>query len=1081
MSVCVRSTIILLLVFSLFESSIAGGKNEIAMTQRLSGFYTGGNGNDETNGIAIDKDGNFYILGTTNSTAGLIGTGGHQAAFGGGECDAFLIKYDKTGTGVWSTYFGGTGTDKAFSIKLANDNKLYLCGSTTSPNAIATAGAFQPALAGEADAFVACFDLDGKISWATYFGGTASEEAADLAIDLDGSIVVGGTTASAGLSVGKVYQKTLGGMSDGFILKLDATGARTWSTYYGGLDADSIKGVAIQNDYYIAVAGVTKSTTKISTTGVHQDTLGGMKDAFASVFLMGGDLLWGTYLGGKKDDWANDVTCDSQGNVLLTGHTQSTNGIASDSAFQGYMSGLKFGGAFITKLNSYGEMVYSTYYGGSKDFDYGNAIICDSSNSFIVVGNTKCQSPNISVSSQGAWQKALAGEYDAFAVKFNENNTRVWGTFYGGTASDYGNCLAADVSNNIFIGGKTSSPDGISSGNTLATATDGFVAGLSGVGNCIFYVFSNDSSVYPLKITLINQSSGNKWDVKLVVTVPDSITPIIYDTKNEKGIYKLRVEQANKMTYLPSEYSIGDRLSLMKLTYLRPNFTRNNYKLDSNTVSNIAFYTSNNGIFGSNITLNKGGLFWPRGSKNQYMFGGGLWFGAIKASPQDSQPRKYVVMCYNPNNGNSWVVPTRFEENKPYEYALGEKYKVMKSTDYDKTTGKPKTVPADPAWPLWVDNSSYDLMKYGAFIFDDTKRNTTNFPSGPKYFSDEDLYSVYNDYDLDFYDGGKAERQAQGYPLKLQFEQNIYTWASGSFKDAIIISYKVINTSKDTLMKCWVAPVMDFDIQDYGTGTQGSTNDRARYYIEEDTLGLGIGWTNSDVGEAGKGFGYLGYSLLQTPAVSPNGFLKKGKSFFAKKEQLGIQTCRNWGIQDDKATDEELYTFMSSEMLDGDNGPGDKRAMLGTGPFNMLPGDTMKIVLLLNFALPALGTEADGTTGDVAKLIESKRAIDKAWDRYLTDVEEHENQKSSVNLSNPYPNPISGTVNIDFELMTADVVSIDILNLFGYKMLSPVENQYFPAGNHSVKADLKDLKSGYYSAVIRIGNQTTTLKLQVVK
>jgi|GEM_PF-1863462 len=1073
----------IIFAFTIVSSVVvfAGGNKEISMTQRLGGFYTGGNGSDEVNGLAIDKDGNYYVLGTTNSTAVLVGKGGYQTTFGGGESDVFLIKYDNNGAMVWSTYFGGTGADKAFCLKLSKTNKLYICGSTNSPNAISTAGSMQAALAGETDGFIACFDTDGKLSWSTYFGGTSSDEARGVDVDEDGNIIIAGNTSSTGISSGTDYQKTLGGLSDGFILKLDATGNKVWSTYYGGTEIDSCKGVAIQNGYYIVVAGSTKSTKKISTTGAYQDTLGGLTDAYVASFLTNGDLLWGTYFGGKKDDWANDVICDSHGNVIVTGHTQSTNGIATDSAYQRFLSGLKFGGAFVAKFNSFGEIQYATYYGGSKDFDYGNALVCDNSDSYIMVGSTKNKSANSKIASQGAWQDTLRGEYDAFAVKFNENNERIWGTYYGGDSVDLATCAAVDSLNNVYFGGKTFSPGSISSTNTLNTAPDGFIGKLSGVGNVMFNILSNDTSVFPLKVTLRYKAPGSKtYEVKLTQTVADSLAFIIYDTPKEMGQYAIRVEQAYKMTYLPFDITIGDRYALMKLTWLRPSFTRNNFKMDSNSVSNVAFYTSNNGIYGLNIPLNRGGVFWPRGTKNQYIFGAGIWVGAMKNSPEDGQPRRYVIMSYNPNNGNSWVVPGRFEENKPYDYDMGLKYQAVKSPDYNKFSGELKSDPSQPKWPLWIDKSSYDASKFGSFIFDNSKRNTTNFAEGAKIFSDEDVYTTFVDNDLDFYDGGKAARKAVGYPLGLQFEQVTYTWGSGFLKDALIVSYKITNISKDTLNDCWAAPVIDYDISDYSVGTIGSSNDRGRYYLLEDSLQLGVGWSNGDKGETGKNFGYIGFSLLETPAVNLKGYLRKDKPFYRKKEQIGLQTYRNWTIADDKSTDDELYYFISNKTLDGDNGPGDKRALLGTGPFIMLPNDTIKIVLLINFAPPAVDPDPTGTDDDMANIVNSKKAIDKFWTRYVTDVEENEYGFKTVTMTEPYPNPVNRLVNLDFSLHEPGNVSIELYNILGEKIKILAENTFFDAGNNSIRADFTGLPDGQYTVSLRTARQVLTGKIIIM-
>jgi len=97
--------------------------------------------------------------------------------------------------------------------------------------------------------------------------------------------------------------------------------------------------------------------------------------------------------------------------------------------------------------------------------------------------------------------------------------------------------------------------------------------------------------------------------------------------------------------------------------------------------------------------------------------------------------------------------------------------------------------------------------------------------------------------------------------------------------------------------------------------------------------------------------------------------IRKDKKFYKNKEQLGLQTFRNWAIAEDKNGDDERYNFMSSKSRDGDNGSGDKRFMMATGPFNMLPGDTARVVVGMILASPGVRDEADGSTADLVELV----------------------------------------------------------------------------------------------------------------
>lgn len=97
----------------------------------------------------------------------------------------------------------------------------------------------------------------------------------------------------------------------------------------------------------------------------------------------------------------------------------------------------------------------------------------------------------------------------------------------------------------------------------------------------------------------------------------------------------------------------------------------------------------------------------------------------------------------------------------------------------------------------------------------------------------------------------------------------IYSWGFGDYRDFLFIKYALINKSKDTLRECWLSPAFDMDIGVNGSTANYAANDRTRYYNEEDTLNLAIQWSNGTQGEAGKGFGYIGFDFLESPSTYP--------------------------------------------------------------------------------------------------------------------------------------------------------------------------------------------------------------------
>lgn len=411
--------------------------------------------------------------------------------------------------------------------------------------------------------------------------------------------------------------------------------------------------------------------------------------------------------------------------------------------------------------------------------------------------------------------------------------------------------------------------------------------------------------------------------------------------------------------------------------------------LRRNTISKFDFYVTNYGIIFLNVARNQGGGFWPRGSTNEYAFGAGVWFGAIKNI--NGEPRKMCVIGYNPNSGISWMTPGSIDDgdlgDRSQEAIL--KNRLYLSTDFVRATGAPRNPADGPNWPIWDANPNDTLVNIatvknrsryvGYYINDTAQRNYTAYPKGPAFISQEDIFCVYKDTDLRAYEIGEDQARALGYPLRIQVEQTFYTWGFGEYGHFIFMRFNIINRSTDTLYQCWMSAAADFDLAAFPNYAAGAANDRVSYYFQDTTLNLAYQWSNTDRGERGKGFGYIGMTFLESPAVDEFFNIRKDKGYYPLNEQLGLRTFRNWVIANDPNTDVQRYDFMAAGTRDGDTGPGDKRFLMATGPFNMMPGDTARIVVGVILA-PPVKEEADGTEEDLLNLVRRTRFAQRVYD-----------------------------------------------------------------------------------------------------
>ncbi|HPO62705.1 MAG TPA: T9SS type A sorting domain-containing protein [Candidatus Kapabacteria bacterium] len=239
----------------------------------------------------------------------------------------------------------------------------------------------------------------------------------------------------------------------------------SWGTYYGGTlnDLAADVGVDVSNNIY--VTGKTRSTTYVATSGAYQTSLAGGwdYDCFIAKFNASGSLLWATYFGGDSFDEAKKIAVQSDGNFFITGitHGNFENVFATPGTHQQFNNGainpVNPGyDAFLTKFNTEGQRVWSTYYGGTG-YDFGNSIALDGSGNIYLGGLTQSTQ---NIASAGAFKTAFSGNNDVFFAKMNSQGQRIWGTYYGSGGND---SLGGITFNNnmIYLTGGTNSQSGI--------------------------------------------------------------------------------------------------------------------------------------------------------------------------------------------------------------------------------------------------------------------------------------------------------------------------------------------------------------------------------------------------------------------------------------------------------------------------------------------------------------------------------------------------------------------------------------------------------------------------------------------
>jgi hypothetical protein len=247
---------------------------------------------------------------------------------------AFVAVLDANGGVLYSSYYGGTGSDRAHGVAVAGPT-VYIAGTAGSFDLPGVSGGYQPTRMNGNDGFVAAFrpDLAGAASLvgATYLGGDAQDLV--YGVDADGvSVAVTGLTTSTDFPTANAFRTSRSGSNDAFVAVLN--GALTgldYGSYVGGSSQENFASTHIPCNVRLHAGRVwaTGDTTSADfpvTANAVQGTLAGVRDAFVVQIdpnAIGASLVYGTFLGGSGGDAGQDLVVDAAGNVFLAGVARS--------------------------------------------------------------------------------------------------------------------------------------------------------------------------------------------------------------------------------------------------------------------------------------------------------------------------------------------------------------------------------------------------------------------------------------------------------------------------------------------------------------------------------------------------------------------------------------------------------------------------------------------------------------------------------------------------------------------------------------------------------------------------------------
>ncbi|MEA3308616.1 MAG: SBBP repeat-containing protein [Chloroflexota bacterium] len=359
-----------------------------------------------------------------------------------------------------ATYLGGSMSDEAWAITTDYAGNSYVTGITWSQD-FPVLNPTQPSLVtGEnKDTFIAKFDVQGALVYATYYGGSVGEEGNAIAVDTDGNAYVAGETYSNDLPVHNAWQSAFAGHEDAYVLKLDALGKLQWATYLGGKGFEEANAITVDQIGRIYVGGEVYSDDFPLINPWSSNTYGeGDEDGFIAIFNPEGQLIYSTYISAPQRDQIFALTVDQNGYVYAAGMTSSSDFPVQNAVQPHYGGGWEDG--LVLKLDPWNnKMHFATFLGGqNRDACWG--IDYDQEGNLYLSGYTSSTNfPTVN-----AYQTTKKGSQpdisDAFVAKLDSSGTQLrYATYLGGSGVDRSWGIVSDHLGNTYLIGQTSSTD----------------------------------------------------------------------------------------------------------------------------------------------------------------------------------------------------------------------------------------------------------------------------------------------------------------------------------------------------------------------------------------------------------------------------------------------------------------------------------------------------------------------------------------------------------------------------------------------------------------------------------------------
>ncbi|MBE0585537.1 MAG: SBBP repeat-containing protein, partial [Desulfofustis sp.] len=325
-------------------------------------------GEDRGISIVVGKDGDLYVSG--RSLYDWNGPGNVEPLNHNNGTDFVVIKLGADGAYQFHTFIGSGAYETYPALTLDGSDNIYLASASEGDW-----GTPINPYSGDMDMVIVKLDKDGSLVWSTFLGSSGYDDALAITVDSTGAVYAAGRGAGTWNGPGGQSPRNgYNAGYDIAVVKLDTDGAYLWHTFLGSSADDAAYALAVNADGDLYLTGNSQNVWNGpgDTPPLHTNT-NVLFDPAGSVFIAkldsDGYYQWHTLYGMYGSDTGRDLGLDPEGNLYITGDMYVDWGFASPSPVNPYHG--SDGNALLLKLDANGAYRWHAFFDG---FGYGLAL-----------------------------------------------------------------------------------------------------------------------------------------------------------------------------------------------------------------------------------------------------------------------------------------------------------------------------------------------------------------------------------------------------------------------------------------------------------------------------------------------------------------------------------------------------------------------------------------------------------------------------------------------------------------------------------------------------------------------------------